>query len=83
MKGGRIIIEDCPFIYQVDWAMKYTVKDDTIDEYRPDLEESIEAFLTLLENIFLREKIAAFIRKGVQYSSMPLEVPFEALNDRG
>lgn len=67
----KFIIEDCPFIYQVDWAMKNKIEDDTIEEYRPDLEESIEAFLELLENIFSREKIVTYIQEGIQYSSMP------------
>ena len=56
----KFIIEDCPFIYQVDWAMKNKIEDDTIEEYRPDLEESIEAYLELLENIFSREKVVAY-----------------------
>ncbi len=69
----KFIIEDSPFIYQVDWAMKNKVEDDSLEEYRPGLEESIEAFLRLLENIFPKEKIAAYIKKGIQYSAMPPE----------
>ena len=72
-KDMKFIIEDSPFIYQVDWAMKNKIDGDTIDEYRPDLEESIEAFLELLENIFSKEKIVSYLKKGIQYSSLPPE----------
>lgn len=67
----KIIIADTPFIYQVDWSMKNKVEDDSLEEYRPDLEESIESFLRLLENIYPKEKIAAYIKEGIQYSAMP------------
>ena len=69
----KFIIEDSPFIYKVDWAMKNKIEDDFLEEYRPDLEESIEAFLQLLENIYPKEKIAAYIKKGIRYSAMTPE----------
>lgn len=67
----KYIIEDSPFIYQVDWATKNKIEDDFLEEYRPNLEESIEAFLRLLENIFPQEKIVSYIKNGIQYSAMP------------
>lgn len=67
----KFIIEDSPFIYQVDWAMKNKVENDSLEEYRPDPEESIEAFLQLLENIYPKEKISAYIKEGIKYSAMP------------
>ena len=69
----KIIIEDCPFNYQVDWAMKNKIEDGCLVEFRPTLEESIEAFLQMLENIYPREKIVDYLKKGVQYSAVSPE----------
>ena len=72
-KKMKFIIEDSPFVYQVDWAMKNKIENEFLEEYRPDLEESIEAFLQLLENLFPKEAIVSYIKKGIQYSAMPPE----------
>ena len=62
----KIIIEDGHFSYQVDWAKDPLLEEDEI----PSLEECIESFLRLLENIHSKEKIAAYIEEGVQYSAL-------------
>ena len=66
----KITITDGCFIHEVDWSIKNKIDGDFLDEYRPDLEESIESFLRLLENIYPQEKIAAYIKAGIQYSAL-------------
>ena len=66
----KYIIDDDCFSYQVDWSRKDKIEDDFVEHYKPSVEESIEAFLRLLENIHSREKIAAYIEEGIQYSGM-------------
>lgn len=62
----KIILEDGPFSYQVDWA-----KDSQLEEGElPTVEDCIESFLRLLENIHPKEKIAAYIEEGIQNSGM-------------
>ena len=70
-KNMKYIIENGKFLHQVDWGK--TEEDGFVEDYRPDLEESIEAFLRLLENIYPQEKIAAYIKKGIEYSAMSPE----------
>ena len=62
----KIIIEDGLFSYQVDWAKDPLLEEDEI----PSVEDCIESFLRLLENIHPKEKIAAYIEEGIQYSGM-------------
>ena len=62
----KIIIEDGHFSYQVDWAKDPLLEEDEI----PTIEECVESFLQLLENIYSKEKIAAYIEEGVQYSAL-------------
>ena len=62
----KIILEDGPFSYQVDWAKNPELEEDEL----PNVEDCIESFLRLLENIHPSEKIAAYIEEGVQYSGM-------------
>ena len=62
----KIIIEDGPFSYQVDWAKEPLLEEGDI----PSVEDCIESFLRLLENIHPKEKIAAYIEEGIQYSGM-------------
>jgi len=62
----KITIEDGPFSYQVDWAKDPLLEEDEI----PSVDECIEAFLRLLENIHLKEKISEYISNGVEYSGM-------------
>ena len=62
----KIILEDGPFSYQVDWAKEPLVGEDGI----PAVGGCIESFLRLLENIHPMEKIAAYIEEGIQYSGM-------------
>ncbi len=67
----KIIIEDGCFNYQVDWSKKDTVMDGEVAEYRPDLEECVESFLCLLENVFPQKKISDYVAEGVKYSGAP------------
>ena len=64
----KYIIDDDCFSYQVDWSRQDKVEDDFVEHYKPSVEESIEAFLRLLENVHPKEKIAAYITEGVDYS---------------
>ncbi len=65
-KAMKIILEDGPYSYQVDWA-----KDPELEEGEiPTVEDCIESFLRLLENIHPKEKIAAYIEEGIQYSGL-------------
>ena len=62
----KIILEDGHFSYKVDWAKDPLLEEDEI----PSVEDGIESFLRLLENIHPKEKIAAYIEEGIQYSGM-------------
>ena len=62
----KIIIEDGHFGYQVDWAKNPELEEGDI----PTVEDCIESFLRLLENIHPKEKIATYIEEGIQYSGM-------------
>ena len=62
----KIILEDGPFSYQVDWAKDPLLEEDEI----PSVEDCIESFLRLLENIHPKAEIAAYIEEGIQYSGM-------------
>ena len=64
----RFIIDDDCFSYQVDWSRQDKVEDGFVEHYHPSVEESIEAFLRLLENIHPRKKIAECIESGIRYS---------------
>ena len=57
----KIIIEDGHFSYQVDWAKDPLLEEDEI----PTVEECIESFLRLLENIYSKEKIADCLAEGL------------------
>ncbi len=70
----KIIIEDGCFSYQVDWSKKDMVMDGEAIEYRPDLEECVESFLCLLENVFPQKKISDYVAEGVKYSGAPIEM---------
>ncbi len=69
----KYIIEDGPYSYQVDWGKMNKVEDGFVEEYHPDIQESVEAFLRLLENVHPREKIAEYIAGGIEYSGMKAE----------
>ena len=60
----KIIIEDGLYSYQVDWANDPKFEEGDI----PSIEDCIESFLRLLENIHPSEKIAAYIEEGIEYS---------------
>lgn len=60
----KIIIEEGMYSYQVDYAKDPERDEDDI----PPVEECIESFLQLLENVHPKEKIAAYIDEGIQYS---------------
>ncbi len=60
----RIILEDGHFRYQVDWAKNPELEEGEL----PSVEDCIESFLRLLENIHPSEKIAAYIEEGIEYS---------------
>ena len=62
----KIIIEEGMYSYQVDYAKDPERDEDDI----PPVEECIESFLRLLENIHPKEEIAAYIEEGIQYSGM-------------
>ena len=61
----KIIIEDGLYSYQVDWAKDPELEEGDI----PSVEDSIESFLRLLENIYSPKKIAAYIEGGIEYSA--------------
>ena len=60
----KIIIEDGLYSYQVDWAKDPELEEGDI----PSVEDSIESFLRLLENIYSPKKIVALIEDGIEYS---------------
>ena len=66
----KYIIDDDCFSYQVDWSRKDKIEDDFVEHYKPSVEESIEAFLRLLENIHSRDEISAYIEEDIQNSGM-------------
>ena len=75
----KIILEDGPFSYQVDWAKEPLVGEDGI----PAVGDCIESFLRLLENIHPMEKIAAYIEEGSVYigTGASLHSPAHTVDD--
>ena len=61
----RYIIEEHQFTYIVDWDKLNKVEDDFVEEYFPNVKESIESFLRLLENIHSAESIADALAEGL------------------
>ena len=60
-KRMRITLEDGHFSYQADWA-----KGPQIEEgHLPSIDDCIESFLQLLENIYSKEKIADCLAEGL------------------
>ena len=57
----KIIIEDGPFSYQVDWAKNPELEEGDL----PSIDDCIESFLRLLENIYSKEKIADCLAEGL------------------
>ena len=68
----KITIEDGCFSYQVDWAKEPLVGEGHL----PSIDDCIESFLRLLENIYSKEKIADCLAEGLnamEYSKKGLE----------
>ena len=69
----KITIEDGHFSYQVDWAKG----PQTEEGHLPSIDDCIESFLQLLENIYSKEKIADCLAEGLEsmeYSERGKEV---------
>ena len=68
----KIIIEDGHFSYQVDWAKDPLLEEDDL----VPVDDCIESFCRLLENIYSAEKIADCLAEGLdamEYSKKGLE----------
>ena len=61
----RYIIEDDSFAYMVDWSRQDKVMDGFEEKYFPTCEESIEALMRLLQNVYPAETIADTLAKGL------------------
>lgn len=59
----KFIIEDAQFTYSCDFDKPIPDEDETRDRF-PDVEEAIDSFLSLLENIYSAEKIADCLASG-------------------
>ena len=57
----KIIIEDAPFTYMCDFDKP--IPDEANDRF-PDVDECIDTFLCLLENIYSKERIADCLASG-------------------
>lgn len=64
-KYMKYIIQNAQFTYEVDWSKLSTEDGGFIDEYFPSPKESIEAFLSLLENIHSPKAIADALAEGL------------------
>ena len=60
----KITIEESNYLYTVDWDKNKKVEDGFICDYFPPVEETIESFLRLLENLYSKEKIADCLASG-------------------
>ena len=61
----RYIIEEDSFTYMVDWSKQDKVTDGFEEKYFPTCEESIEALMRLLQNVYPAETIADTLAKGL------------------
>lgn len=61
----RYIIEEHQFRHVVDWDFFNTEEGGFVEEYFPNVKESIESFLRLLENIHSAESIADALAEGL------------------
>ena len=62
----KITIDDLNCSYLVDWSREDRIVDGgIIEHYYPSVEEAIETFFRLLENIYSREKIADCLATGL------------------
>ena len=59
----KIIIEEGPFSYSVDWSKYDKIDAGWLDEYFADVPEVIDAVIDLLECVFSPEKIEKELRK--------------------
>lgn len=61
----KFIIEDDVFAFSVDWSKQNKVVDGYLEEYHPSCQESLEAMMKLLTNIYSPENIAGCLAKGI------------------
>lgn len=61
----KYIIENRQLTYMIDWDKLSMQDGGYVREYHPTPRESIEAFLTLLENIYPKETIADVLAEGL------------------
>ena len=61
----RYIIEEHQFRHVVDWDFFNTEEGGFVEEYFPDVKESIESFLRLLENVYSKDAIADALAEGL------------------
>lgn len=59
----KIIIEDAQFTFACDFDKPIPDEDETLNTF-PEVDEAIDAFLRLLENIYSAEKIADCLASG-------------------
>lgn len=65
MCGMKYIIENRELTYMVDWDKLSKPEGGIVMEYHPTPKESIEVFLSLLENIYPKETIADVLAEGL------------------
>ena len=61
----KYIIEDGSFTFSVDFDKQTKVEDGFEEEYFPSCQESIDAFMRLLTNIYPPAKIADTLADGI------------------
>lgn len=61
----KITIDDLCCSYSIDWDRENRIVDDFLERYYPPVDEVIEGFCHLLENIYSREKIADCLAAGI------------------
>ena len=61
----RFVIEDDVFSYSADWSKENKIEDGFVEEYHPSCQESLEAIMKLLTNIYSPENIIGCLERGI------------------
>ena len=63
----KITIEEPPFYYSANWDHENKVEDGFLEEYHVEVEEAVDAALTLLSKIYSPQQVAKAIRTTDYY----------------
>lgn len=61
----QITVKEGAFSYMYDSSVMDTVEDGFLNEYHPEVEEAVDAAISLLWNIYPKRKIAKVLLEGI------------------